>query len=79
MSSSGIRLKPFDKLQFVPRFDYGEMAQVVELSDAGDNSELGAGWARMTGARIPWTIRYDELHTVFEGRLTIHAEGGPYV
>ena len=78
MKKSGIRLHPFDELEFVPRFEYGDMAQLTELSGAGDGTPLGTGWARMNGARIPWTIRYDEVITVFEGQLTIHADGGPY-
>jgi ethanolamine utilization protein EutQ len=79
MNKSSIRMQPFDDLLFEPRFAHGDMAQVTELCGAADGSELGAGWARMTDAHIPWTIRYDEVLTVFEGQLTLRAEGGPYV
>jgi ethanolamine utilization protein EutQ len=69
---SPARLVRFDELDFVPRFEYGEMAQFAEVSGAGDGTELGVGFARMTGAKIPWTIRYDEVLIVLSGRLTVH-------
>lgn len=65
----------FDKLEFAPRFEYGDMAQVAGVCGADDGTELGAGWGRLTRARIPWTIRYDEVLTVFEGVLRLHADG----
>ena len=52
------------------------MAQVTGLCGTEDGSELGAGWARFSNApiswTIPWTIRYDEVLTVFEGELRVH-------
>ena len=70
-----LQLKPFEELTFVPRFEYGEMAQVVETCGSDNGSELGTGWGRFSQARIPWTIQYDEILTVFEGELQIHANG----
>ena len=75
MSKAQLRLMPFNELQFSPRFEYGEMAEVTGLCGDEDGSELGCGWGRMTNARIPWTIKYDEVLTVFEGQLTLHANG----
>lgn len=72
---SAIRVERFEQLQFSPRFEYGEMAQSVEICGAGDGTELGAGWGRLTNAFIPWTIKYDEVISIFEGELKIHAEG----
>jgi ethanolamine utilization protein EutQ len=66
------RLMPFDRLEFAPRFEYGDMAEVAGVCGADDGSELGVGWGRLTNARIPWTIRYDEVLTVFEGELRLH-------
>jgi ethanolamine utilization protein EutQ len=65
----------FDDLAFTPRFEYGEMAEVAGVCGAADGSELGAGWGRFSNARIPWTIRYDEVLTVFDGELRLHAGG----
>jgi len=62
----------FDRLAFAPRFEYGEMAEVAGLCGAEDGSELGVGWGRFREARIPWTIRYDEVLTVFDGELRVH-------
>ncbi|MCP3880705.1 MAG: ethanolamine utilization protein EutQ [Sulfitobacter sp.] len=65
----------FDELEFTPRFEYGEMAQVAGVCGSEDGTELGTGWGRMSNARIPWTIKYDEVLTVFEGVLRLHANG----
>ena len=40
---------------------------------------LGVGWGRLHNARIPWTIRYDEVLTVFEGELRLHTGGEMHV
>lgn len=72
------RLVRFDNLEFAPRFEYGEMAQVAGVCGAEDGTELGSGWGRMTNAYIPWTIKYDEVLTVFEGVLKLHANGEVY-
>ena len=69
------RLVRFADLEFAPRFEYGEMAEVVGISDSEDGTELGTGWGRMRDARIPWTIRYDEVLTVFAGLLRVHTGG----
>jgi ethanolamine utilization protein EutQ len=69
------RVVHFDDLQFAPRFEYGDMAKVAGVCGAEDGTELGCGWGRLTNARIPWTIRYDEVLTVFEGVLRLHANG----
>ncbi len=74
-----VRLRRFDDLSFTPRFEYGDMAQVTELCGESQGTALGAGWARMTRARIPWIIRYDEVLTVFEGELRLHADGMVHV
>lgn len=75
MSKSNVRLMRFEELKFSPRFEYGEMAQVSEICGAADGSELGCGWGQLHNARIPWTIHYDEVLTVHEGALELHANG----
>jgi ethanolamine utilization protein EutQ len=73
-----LRPMPFDQLEFAPRFAYGEMAQVAGVCGADDGSELGVGWGRLEKARIPWTTSYDEVLTVFDGELCLHADGEVY-
>ena len=68
----------FADLEFAPRFEYGEMAEIAGISGSEDGSEFATGWGRLRNARIPWTIRYDELLTVFEGLLRVHANGETY-
>ena len=65
----------FADLDFVPRFEKGDMAQLAEICGTADGTTLGVGFARMTKARIEWTTRYDEVLVVIEGRLTVHLEG----
>ncbi|MDH3219420.1 MAG: ethanolamine utilization protein EutQ [Gammaproteobacteria bacterium] len=72
---SELRVERFDALEIMPRFEYGEMTQVVETCGSKDGSELGTGWGRFIDARIPWTVRYDEVLTVFEGELRVYADG----
>ena len=56
---------------FVPRFEYGDQAQVASLCGADDGSKLGVGLVRLQSASIPWTIKYDEFVLVLEGRFTV--------
>ena len=71
MTKSAIRLQPFDKLSFQPRFEYGHMAEVATTCTDADGTSIGTGFVRLNNAEIPWTICYDEVITVIEGELTI--------
>jgi ethanolamine utilization protein EutQ len=70
---AAVRMERFRNLEFSPRFEYGEMAEVCGICGDEDGTELGVGWGRLNNARIPWTIKYDEVLTVFEGVLKLHA------
>jgi ethanolamine utilization protein EutQ len=70
-----LRVERFHELKFVPRFEYGDMAQVVEICGCKDGSELGVGFGKLSNAKIPWTIKYDEVLTVIEGMLRLHSNG----
>lgn len=70
------RVIPFDSLGFSPRFDYGHMARVTEVSGAGDGSLLGTGFGRFTDAEIPWTVKYDEVLLVLDGEVTVRTAEG---
>ena len=70
------RVDKFDDLIFQPRFEYGDQAQAAQICGADDLVELGAGFGRMTNARFPWTIKYDEILLVVEGELTVHTKEG---
>ena len=72
---SPVRVVKFEQLDFSPRFEYGEMAEVTAVCGSEDGGELGTGWGRFSNAYIPWTIRYDEVLTVFEGELLLHTAG----
>ena len=74
-----LRVVCFDDLGFAPRFEYGEMAEVAGICGAEDGTELGTGWGRLNNAHIPWTIRYDEVLTVFDGVLKLHANDEVHV
>ena len=75
---AGARLTRFEELRFVPRFEHGDMAQVAEITGAKDGTELGAGVVRMHGARMDWTVTYDEVLIVLSGSLTVHTDDGTF-
>ena len=74
-AKSPVRVQSFYELEFLPRFEYGDMAESAEICGMADGSRLGTGFVRMKNARIPWTIQYDEVLIVFEGELKVHANG----
>ncbi len=70
-----LRAARFNDLKFVPRFEYGHMAELAEISSLSDGTLLGTGICRFSDAYIPWTITYDEVLTVISGELKLHANG----
>lgn len=65
----------FDELEFRPRFEYGEQAEIAVVTGAEDGTPLGTGFARFAEAAIPWTLRYDEVLLVIEGSVTVETGG----
>ncbi len=74
MTKSPPQLFDPDTAEFTPRFAYGDQAQVAVVSGADGATDLGSGYVRMTDARIPWTIQYDEVILVVEGALSIELD-----
>lgn len=70
-----VRVERFTELGFVPRFEYGHMAELAETCGAKDGAEFGSGFGRLKNAHIPWTIHYDEMLFVIEGELRLHTAG----
>ena len=75
MSKSPPKAIRFKDIKFAPRFEYGDVCKIGVVCGGDLGTELGTGFARMTGARIPWTVKYDEVLTVIEGSLKVHAGG----
>lgn len=71
MPKSPPRLIEHSSLSFIPRFEYGDQAQVASVCGTDDGTKLGAGFVQMSGAEIPWTIKYDEVIHVLKGSFTI--------
>ncbi len=71
MAKSAPRLMKRSEAEFHPRFEYGDQAQSAHLCGTEDDSKLGAGLVRLTGAAIPWTVRYDEIIVVLQGTFTV--------
>ena len=67
------------RAQYAPRFEYGHMAEASVVTGPEDGTKLGSGFARLTNAEIPWTIKYDEVIVVLEGELTIRTEHGDLI
>lgn len=70
------RVARYDMLNFQPRFAFPEMCEVVEVAGLADGSQLAGGLARFRDASIPWTVRYDELILVLEGRFAVDTPNG---
>ena len=70
------RVMPFANQEFAPRFEYGDMAQVNEVSGTSLGTRLGTGFGRFTKAEIPWTVQYDEVLLVLEGSITVRTAEG---
>ena len=66
---------PFSNVEFVPRFEHGDQCQIGAVATPEHGGELGAGFARLTKARIAWTIKYDEVLLCVEGGLAVHCAG----
>ena len=71
MKKSKEQLVRFEDLSFVPRFAYGDQAQVAEVSGTVQGTELGTGFVRVKNAKVPWTIKYDEVIVCIEGVFEI--------
>ena len=71
MKKSKEQLVRFEDLSFVPRFAYGDQAQVAEVSGTTRGTELGTGFVRVKNAHVPWTIKYDEVIVCIEGVFEI--------
>jgi len=71
MTKAKARIMKMQNAAFQPRFEYGDQAQAAHLCGEADGSELGAGLVRLTQARIPWAVQYDEIILVLDGHLTI--------
>ena len=74
MAKSEPRVMKWEGAEFLPRFEYGEMAQAAQLCGEVDGTELAAGFVRMQNANIPWTVRYDEIVLVLEGEFRVRTE-----
>ncbi len=72
----------FEDVPFKPRFAYGDQAQIGQVTGGDQGAQFGYGFARMTNAKIPWTITYDEILYIVSGVLRVHIgnkvlEAGP--
>ena len=64
------------EMEFIPRKEYGDQAQLAPVSSHEIGTELGTGYVRLKGAEIPWTIKYDEVIVVLEGEFTVRTSDG---
>lgn len=68
------RVAAFGSLNFIPRAENGEMAQLAEICGEEDGTPLGVGYARLSKAAIHWTVKYDEVITVIEGSMRVRLD-----
>lgn len=75
-SKTPARLTAFTDLEFKPRAEGGDQAQLASICSSEDGSELGCGMVRLTNAKLEWTVKYDEVLHVVEGRIKVHTPEG---
>ncbi|MGB5214212.1 MAG: hypothetical protein WBN88_11300 [Anderseniella sp.] len=75
-TKSPARLVKFTDLEFEPRAEGGDQAQLANICSSADGSELGCGMARLRKARLEWTVKYDEVLHVVEGQVKVHTPDG---
>ena len=78
-SNTAAAIVPLGAQTFEQRFEYGDMAQIAEITGTSVNTLLGTGFARFTNAEIPWTVQYDEVLLVLEGQVTVRTLEGTLV
>lgn len=54
----------------------GDRVYTRDLFTLGESPRLGAGIMEMTDTTFPWTLNYDEMDYVIEGRLDIQTDRG---
>ena len=52
----------------------GDRVYTRDLFTLGESPRLGAGIMEMTDTTFPWTLNYDEMDYVIEGRLDIQTD-----
>lgn len=70
-----IRLFKKAEMPFEPYGSPADKASIARLVGSELSESMGAGIATFDDCIIDWTIRYDELIVVLEGRFSLHADG----
>ncbi|MEM9140096.1 MAG: ethanolamine utilization protein EutQ [Pseudomonadota bacterium] len=78
MAANGATPMPFDQVAFRPRGEGGDMASLAMLTGAEQGTELGTGFGRLKNAHLTWTLAYDEVLLVIEGRLRVGTPDGTH-
>ncbi len=55
-----------------------QQTAIARLVNASFSKTLGAGVERLEKTRLEWTVTYDEVLFIREGRLTVHSGGQSY-
>ena len=48
------------------------------ITGVEQGTELGTGFGRLKGAKLEWTVHYDEVILVIEGHLTVTTRDGVF-
>jgi ethanolamine utilization protein EutQ len=69
---------PFDAVAFRARKEGGDVAALGMVTGADQGTELGTGFGRLNGAKLDFTVPYDEVQLVIEGTLTVTTPAGVF-
>jgi ethanolamine utilization protein EutQ len=69
---------PFEGLKWRARKEGGESAALGMLTGSDQGTELGTGFGQLKNARLEFTVPYDEVLLVLEGRLNVTTPEGVF-
>ena len=78
MDKSGVGVVKLNKMTKRVKMDTGnpnDQVTTTDLFTLEESPRLGAGLMEMTESTFPWTLTYDEVDYIIEGRLEILIDG----
>jgi ethanolamine utilization protein EutQ len=68
----------YAELPFIPCKTPGGETRIARVINTGLSRHIGGGLEILDGVNIRWTVTYDEILFIHEGRLTIHTGGSTF-
>ena len=66
------------EMQFKPAVTPTGTTSIARVITTADSQQMGGGLEYLENAEIDWTVTYDEILFIFEGRLTVEFDTGAH-